>query len=78
MKMYEFHYNFTEVPINNITALVQIMAWRLPGDKSLSEPMMISWLTHICVTRPHCVDRGDNSSERIVFSRKRTLITPFL
>ena len=39
-------------PINNIPALVQIMAWRLPGDKPLSEPMMVSLLTHICVTRP--------------------------
>ena len=29
-------------PINNIPALVQIMAWRRPGDKPLSEPMMIS------------------------------------
>ena len=39
-------------PINNISALVQIMAWRRPGDKPLSEPMMVSLLTHICVTRP--------------------------
>ena len=36
---------------NNIPALVQIMAWRRPGDKTLSEPMMVSLLTHICVTR---------------------------
>ena len=27
-------------PIKNIPALVQIMAWRRPGDKPLSEPMM--------------------------------------
>ena len=27
--------------INNIPALVQIMAWRCPGDKPLSEPMMV-------------------------------------
>ena len=27
--------------INNIPALVQIMAWRRPGDKPLSEPMMV-------------------------------------
>ena len=27
-------------PINNIPALVQIMAWRRSGDKPLSEPMM--------------------------------------
>ena len=39
-------------PINNIPALVQIMAWRQSGDKPLSEPMMVSLLSHICVTRP--------------------------
>ena len=44
-----------EVRINNIPALVQIMAWGRPGDKPLSEPMMVSLLTHICVTRPQWV-----------------------
>ena len=43
-------------PINNIPALVQIMAWRRPGDKPLSEPMMVCLLTHICVTRPQWVN----------------------
>ena len=33
--------------INNIPALVQIMAWRQPGDKPLSEPVMFSWLTYV-------------------------------
>ena len=42
-------------PINNIPALVQIMTWRRPGDKPLSEPMVVSLLTHICVTRPQWV-----------------------
>ena len=42
--------------INNIPALVQIMAWRRPGDKPLSELMMVSLLTHICVTRPQWVN----------------------
>ena len=28
-------------PINNKPALVQIMAWRPTGDKSLSEPMLV-------------------------------------
>ena len=42
-------------PINNIPTLVQIMAWRRPGDKPLSEPMMVSLMTHICVTRPQWV-----------------------
>ena len=39
-------------PIYNIPALVQIMAWCRPGDTPLSDPMMVSLLTHICVTRP--------------------------
>ena len=43
------------VRINNIPSLVQIMAWRRPGDKPLSEPMMVRLLTHICVTRPQWV-----------------------
>ena len=42
-------------PIKNIPALVQIMAWRRSGDKPLSEPMMVSLPTHICVTRPRWV-----------------------
>ena len=41
--------------INNIPALVQIMAWRRPGDKPLSEPMVVRLATHICVTRPQWV-----------------------
>ena len=32
--------------INNIPAMVQIMGWRRPGDKPLSEPMMVNLLTH--------------------------------
>ena len=39
-------------PINNIPALVQIMAWRRSGDMPLYESMMISLPTHIFVTRP--------------------------
>ena len=39
-------------PINNIPALVQIMAWCRPGDKPLSEPMIVNLSTHICVVRP--------------------------
>ena len=29
--------------INNISGLVQIMAWRRPGDKPLSEPILSQW-----------------------------------
>ena len=61
MKMCEFWLRFhlkcvPEGPINNIQALVQIMAWRRPGDKPLSEPMNVNLLTHICVTRPQWVN----------------------
>ena len=38
-------------PINNIPSLVQVMVWRRPGAKPLSEPMVVSLLIHICVTR---------------------------
>ena len=43
-------------PINNNPALVQIMAWRRSDDKPLSEPMMVSLLRHICITRPQWVN----------------------
>ena len=38
-------------PINNIPALVYIMAWCRSGDNPLSEPMLASLLTRICVTQ---------------------------
>ena len=42
-------------PIDDISALAQIMAWRRPGDKPLSEPLMVRLPTHTCVTLPHWV-----------------------
>ena len=45
-----------EGPINNIPASVQIMAWRRPGDKQLSEPMMVRLPTHMRVTRPQSIN----------------------
>ena len=47
---------FPKSPINNIPALVQIMAWRRPGDKPLSEPMMVRLQTNAWVTRPQWVN----------------------
>ena len=44
------------VRINNIPALVQIMAWGRTGDKPLSEPVMVNSVTHICVTQPQWVN----------------------
>ena len=63
IKLYEcrlgFHWSFF------LKKPIQIMAWCWLGDKSLSEPMMVSLLMHICITRPqwvkriHRVDRMD-------------------
>ena len=43
-------------PINNIPALIQIMAWRRPDDRPFSEPVMVKLRTHICVTQPQWVN----------------------
>ena len=53
-------------PINNIPALVQIMAWRRPGDKPFSEPMMVSLPTHICVVRSQWVKHQTGGLIRVV------------
>ena len=57
MKMFELRLKFHwSCSINNIPALVQLMAWHRPGDRPLSEPVMVSLPTHICVTRPQWVN----------------------
>ena len=48
----------TKGSINNIKAMVQIMAWRRPGDKPLSEPMIVSLPMHICITRPQWANQN--------------------
>ena len=69
-----------KVRINNIPSLVQIMAWRRPGDKPISEPMMVSLLMHICVTRPQWVNQNsvdDYCKRRMIIrlDHKNTLET---
>ena len=56
--------------MNNISALVQIMAWCPPGDKPLSKPMMVSLLTHIRLTRPQWVKGNDTLQNRCFHSKK--------
>ena len=54
----EISFNFVRnVRINKISALVQILAWHIPGNMPLSEPMVVNLLTHICVTRPQWLNR---------------------
>ena len=53
--------------INNIPALVQIVALHWPGNKPLSEPKMVSLLTHICITWPqwvNCVGKFSPMTQR--------------
>ena len=47
---------FPQGPINNFPALIQIMARHHPGDKPLSEPMMVRLPMHICITQPQGVN----------------------
>ena len=47
-------------PIDNIPPLFQIMAWRRSDENPLSEAMMVSLLTHICVTRLQWVKHTSN------------------
>ena len=54
-------------PINNIPALVQIIARHRPGDKPLSEPRMECLLTHICITRPQWVNTLMSSFDSRIF-----------
>ena len=48
-------------PIHNKPALVQVLAWHRPGDKPLSERMLVSLLMHICVTQHQWVNDADSS-----------------
>ena len=69
-------------PINNIPALVPLMAWRRPGDKPLSEPMLVRLPRHISVTRPQWVflmaHNGTHFADKIInhiFSTKNWCIS---
>ena len=53
--------------INNTPSLVQIMAWRWPGDKPLFEPMMVTLMTHICVTRLQWVKKTPHELYGILY-----------
>ena len=55
------------VRINNIPALVRIMAWRRLGDKPLSEPMIGNSLTHLCVTRPQWLKTFEPGRTNILY-----------
>ena len=51
-------------------ALVQIMAWRRPGGKPLSEAMIFRLLTHLCVTRPQWFKLSSLIHINVVYMRR--------
>ena len=69
-------------PINNIPALVQIMPWRRPGDKPLSEPMIVSftdtYMRHSAsMSLMHWGQNGRHFADNIfkyIFSKENLLI----
>ena len=76
--------------INNILALIEIMAWYWPGNKPLSEPVMVSLPMHICITWPQSVkdvdyscdqlsivDDGINQAAHLSFKYLNELISPW-
>ena len=72
-----FHWSLLlRVLLNNIPALVQRMAWRRSGDKPLSEPMMVSLLTCVCVTRHQWVDDTDKQLHPPIFCVVITQLQP--
>ena len=78
MKIYKFllifHWRlFTRVQLTIIPASVQIMTWRLSGDKPFSEPMVFSLLTDICVSLPQWVNELRTPSRRNGFVCMTTL-----
>ena len=79
-KMSEFRLKFPlkfvpKSPIDNIPELFQIMAWRRPGDRPLSEAMMVSFLTHICVAQPQWVNPLSNGTSHVISPRKGPMNT---
>ena len=59
-------------PINNIPTLFHITAWRRPSNKPLSEPMVVSLLTHVYVTRSqwvNCYIINDKIFKTVVFKQ---------
>ena len=63
-------------PVNNIPALVQIMTWRRPGDKSLSEPMMVKQQQQkLCHTEIYNVIHPGSATSIILVNKNTVLIS---
>ena len=62
-------------PINNKSALVQVLAWHQIGDKSLSEPML-TWFTDafvLCGTRGRWVNSLQNKWRKTKYIQSKEI-----
>ena len=57
-----------KAPINNIRALVQIMAWHHPGNKPLSEPILILNIFHMNTCSSPTLSVFDHKSRILIKS----------
>ena len=64
-------------PINNISALAQMIAWCPPGNKSLCEPMMVCLLAHIYVTRLQWIETKSLSLRNILLMPMRAYFVEY-
>ena len=61
-----FHWRlFLSFQSSIFATLVQTIAWRWPGDKPLSEAMVVSLLAHVHYTRPQWVNSISLSQKRL-------------
>ena len=51
--VFSFKFHGSESPIENESALVQVMAWRLTGAKPLPEPMLPKIINNIRMSQGH-------------------------
>ena len=63
-----------KVRIHNIPALVQLIDWCRPGDKPLSEPLMVRLLMHECITWPQWVNPDCSYSTSSATTREYTIL----
>ena len=55
--------------VDNIPTVVQIMAWWQPGNKPLSEPMMVSFTApYICITQPQWVNETQTKEAVYIYA----------
>ena len=75
MKMYKFRLRFPRsvFPRVKLAMFQHWLAWRRSDDKPLSETMMVSLLTHICVTRPQRVNTYTEQRTRSISSMESHL-----